>query len=207
MITDKVDDVDNVVVFTESNVRKLADVTRAQLLYWARDLAMPAIAGRISEHKGVRLYDFDGVLTVMVLAELRRRGKSLQYLRDVAALIKREGLQFSELRFATSGSRVHFQRPDGEWQDAERPQSFDAEIVPLEPLRSKIRDSLRRSSSDVGRVEKRSGTLGAKEVVAGTRVPVATIRRYLDRGVPVDEVLEAFPALDVADVEAVRASA
>jgi uncharacterized protein (DUF433 family) len=143
----------------------------------------------------------------MILAELKRRGKSLQYLRQVADVIRAEGLHFSELRFATSGSRVHFQRPDGEWQDAEQPQSIDAEVVPLQPLREKVQRSKNRDPAAVGMVEKRRGALGSKAVIAGTRVPVATIRRYLDRGTPTEEILEAFPALEPSDVEAARVSA
>ena len=66
---------------------------------------------------------------------------------------------------------------------------------------------MRRDPAAVGQTEKRRGAMGSKELVAGTRVPVATIRRYLDRGVDVAEVLEAFPVLEREDVEAVRASA
>lgn len=200
-------DTDTVVAFTEAKVRALAGVSQRQLRYWARDLALPAIDRQITERRGVRLYDYNGVLTVMVLAELKKRGKSLQYLRQVASLIEKEGLRFPELRFATSGSRVHFQRPNGEWQDAERNQTINADVVPLSPLREKVERSMKRDPATVGRTEKRRGAMGSKELVAGTRVPVATVRRYLDRGIPVAEVLEAFPMLDREDVEAVRASA
>lgn len=143
----------------------------------------------------------------MVLAELKRRGHSLQHLRQIASRIADRGLKFSELRFATSGSRVHFRGPDGAWEDADRPQHLDPEVVPLEPLRTKMRQSLQRDSATLGKVEKRRGAMGSKELVAGTRVPVATIRRYLSRGVPVDEVLEAFPVLQREDVEALQATA
>lgn len=200
-------DTDGVVVFTEAKVRALAGISKRQLRYWARDLARPVIDKKITVHRGVRLYDYDGVLTVMVLAELKGRGKSLQYLRQVARLIEEEGLRFPELRFATSGSRVHFQRPTGEWQDAERNQAIDADIVPLRPLREKVDRSMQRDPSSVGKTERRRGAMGSKELVAGTRVPVAAVRRYLDRGISDAEVLEAFPMLDPADVEAVRASA
>jgi uncharacterized protein (DUF433 family) len=200
-------DTDNVVVFTEAKVRALAGVSQRQLRYWARDLALPAVDRQITEHRGVRLYDYDGVLTVMVLAELKSRGKSLQYLRQVARLIEKESLRFPELVFATSGSRVHFQRPTGEWQDAERNQTIDAEVVPLSKLREKVDRSLERDPRTVGKIERRRGAMGSKELMAGTRVPVATVRRYLDRGIPVAEVLEAFPMLEPEDVEAVQASA
>ncbi len=198
---------DEVVVFTEKRVRALAGVTQNQLRYWARDLVRPAIDRQVGHRRGVRLYDFNGALMVMILAELKARGKSLQHLRQVAAHIERDGLRFSELRFATAGGRVHFQRPDGSWQDADRPQTIDAEVVPLDPLRARLRRSVQRRADSVGRTERRRGTLGSKNVVAGTRVPVATVERYLERGVGVDEVLEAFPTLKREDVEAVRASA
>lgn len=58
-----------------------------------------------------------------------------------------------------------------------------------------------------GRVERRRGAMGSKPVLAGTRVPVDTVRRYLEAGRTVDQVLESFPTLTAADVEAVRQGA
>jgi hypothetical protein len=86
-------DTDNVVVFTEAKVRSLAGITQDQLRYWAEDLARPVIDRKVSTRHGVRLYDFDGVLTVLILAELKqKRGFSLQYLRQVVAYVAKEGL-------------------------------------------------------------------------------------------------------------------
>lgn len=47
--------------------------------------------------------------------------------------------------------------------------------------------------------------MGGKPLLAGTRVPVETVRRYLAAGRSVDDILEGFPILTVDDVEAVRA--
>jgi uncharacterized protein (DUF433 family) len=80
-------------------------------------------------------------------------------------------------------------------------------VLPLEPLRAKVQRATKRDPASVGRTEKRRGALGSKELVAGTRVPVATVRRYLDRGASVAEVVEAFPTLRPEDVEAVRITA
>lgn len=159
---------DSLVVFTEARVRALAGVGYRQLRYWARDLVPPAVERQVGRRRGVRLYDLDGVLTVMILADLKRRGHSLQHLRQIAAHIGERGLHFSELRFATSGSRVHFQAPDGTWQDAERSQLIDPEVVPLSPLREQVNRARTRDPATVGRVERRRGALGSKPLVAGT---------------------------------------
>ncbi|MGH3540894.1 MAG: DUF433 domain-containing protein [Mycobacterium sp.] len=57
----------------------------------------------------------------------------------------------------------------------------------------------------VGKIERRPGAMGGKPLLAGTRVPVETVRRYLAAGRSVDDILEGFPILTVDDVEAVRA--
>jgi uncharacterized protein (DUF433 family) len=46
--------------------------------------------------------------------------------------------------------------------------------------------------------------LGYKPVFAGTRVPVAAVMPYLQRGLPVEEILEAFPQLTEKDIEVAR---
>jgi uncharacterized protein (DUF433 family) len=46
--------------------------------------------------------------------------------------------------------------------------------------------------------------MGSKLLVAGTRIPVSSVERFLERGVPVAEILEAYPSLQERDVEAIR---
>ncbi|MGH3923048.1 MAG: DUF433 domain-containing protein [Pseudonocardiaceae bacterium] len=46
--------------------------------------------------------------------------------------------------------------------------------------------------------------MGNKPLLAGTRVPVETVQRYLAAGRSADDVLEAFPMLKASDVETVR---
>lgn len=56
----------------------------------------------------------------------------------------------------------------------------------------------------IGKIERRRGAMGNKPLLAGTRVPVGTVQRYLAAGRSIDDVLEAFPMLTVSDVEAVQ---
>ncbi|MGH3889364.1 MAG: DUF433 domain-containing protein [Pseudonocardiaceae bacterium] len=71
-------------------------------------------------------------------------------------------------------------------------------------LRQRIAQGARRDEALVGKVEHRRGALGNKPLLAGTRVPVETVQRYLAAGRSTDDVLEAFPMLTAGDVEAVR---
>ena len=110
----------------------------------------------------------------------------------------------SELTFATIGNRVYFQHDDGTWEGDLRPdQLVLCEVLDLEPLRQRIAEGTRRDEALAGKVERRRGALGSKPVLAGTWVPVDTVRRYLAAGHSADDVLEAFPMLTIDDVEAV----
>jgi uncharacterized protein (DUF433 family) len=55
-----------------------------------------------------------------------------------------------------------------------------------------------------GLVERARGRLGANEVFAGTRTPVAAVRAYLERGFSAADVLKEHPDLAPADVETAR---
>ena len=79
------------------------------------------------------------------------------------------------------------------------------EVLDLEPLRQRIAEGTRRDEALAGKVERRRCALGRKPVL--DRHPgacVDTVRRYLAAGHSADDVLEAFPMLTVADVEAIR---
>ena len=81
------------------------------------------------------------------------------------------------------------------------------EVLDLRPLREAVLNAGTRSDTERGRIERRRGVHGSKPVIAGTRIPVQSVRAYLDAGRSQEEVLAAYPSLTPEDIEAVRALA
>jgi uncharacterized protein (DUF433 family) len=194
------------------NAAKASSITRLtvrQLDYWARTgLVEPFIDRRLTPGRRVRLYGFVDLLALMVAAELKDRRVSLQHIRAIVGHLQARGYDqpLTQVVFATQGREVYFQHDDGTWEGGLTPdQLVLSEVLNLEPLRRRIADGLRRDEADVGRVERRRGALGSKPVLAGTRVPVETVRRYLAAGRTAEQIVESFPVLTVADVEAIQA--
>lgn len=187
----------------------VAGVTRRQLDYWANtDLVRPGVERRLSQRNQVRLYGFGDLIELKVVREMLRRGRSLQSVRRLLQLLRSEGFEnpLRELQFATVGDQVYYQYPDGTWAGNQRPgQRVMQETLDLVRFGSEIEASLRRPESAVGKIERQRKRLGSKPVLAGTRIPVATVQRYLDSGYGVNEILAAFPDLTPDDVAAVRA--
>jgi len=186
---------------------RIARLSLRKIDYWASThLIEPTVDTRVSKGR-VRLYGFLDLLALLVASELNDRGVSVQHIREVVGHLKSRGYDrpLSELTFATIGNRVYFQHDDGTWEGDLRPdQLVLREVLDLEPLRQRIAEGTRRDEALAGKVERRRGALGSKPVLAGTRVPVDTVRRYLAAGHSADDVLEAFPMLTIDDVEAVR---
>ncbi|MGH3622451.1 MAG: DUF433 domain-containing protein [Sciscionella sp.] len=187
---------------------KLAGLSLRQIDYWAETgLVRPSVDEVISPGRRVRLYKFADLIELLVASELKARKVSLQHIRAVVAHLHERGYQrpLTELRFATLSNRVYFQHDDGSWEGGIHPDQLVLhQVLRLEPIRQRIEHSVDRDTTEQGRVERRRGVLGSKPVLAGTRVPVATVSRYLEAGHTVGEILEAFPSLTPADVEAVR---
>jgi uncharacterized protein (DUF433 family) len=155
----------------------------------------------------VRLYSFLDLLALVVAAELITRGVPLRRIQQIVGHLRSRGYDrpLSQLTYATIGNNVHFQHDDGTWEGDLRPnQLVLREVLDLEPLRQRIVEGSRRDGDLAGKVERRRATMGSKPLLAGTRVPVDTVRRYLADGRSTDDILEAYPMLTVDDVEAVR---
>jgi DNA-binding transcriptional MerR regulator len=196
---------ESLVVFTLDRVSRLTGFSLRQLLYWARtELIQPTVDRRLTPQRPVRLYSWDDVLSLLIIAELRREKISIQYIRQIVEHVRRTGFKMAQVEFAIAGSRVHFRAPNGEWEDADRPQPVLSQVLDLEPLKAQLRDSARRTATDIGQTERRRGAMGSKLLVAGTRIPVSTVQRFLDRGTPVAEILEAYPSLEQEDIEVIR---
>lgn len=200
----------SVFMATRDRAAALAEVRPARLDYWAaRGLILPSVNERLTPRRAIKLYSYMELLAVLIVAEMRRRGVSLQHIRAVVDRVRGRGVEnpLTEIRYAVVGGRLYLQDADGNWEDGQVPgQGVVPQVLDLRPLQARIRASLDRPKQTVGVVERRRGTLGSQEVIAGTRIPVQTIRHFLDDGRSTAEILENYPLLTPEDVEAVRAS-
>lgn len=189
---------------------RIAGISLRRADYWATTGLVTPRVDRTLDHGGrVRLYAFGDLVALVTAAELRRQGVSLQHVRQVAAHLLSRGYDqpLTQVSYAVIGKRVYFQHTDGEWESGIEPdQLILRQVLDLELINQKIKAGLRRDPQQAGRIEKRRGVRGSKPVFAGTRIPVDTVRSYLEAGRSVDQVLESFPALTRADVETARAT-
>jgi uncharacterized protein (DUF433 family) len=193
---------------TRDTAAKIARLSLRQVDYWAKtDLVPASIEGTISSSRRVRLYSFLDVLALTVAAELKQRGVSLQHIRQIVRHLGACGYDhpLTQLSYATIGKQVFFQREDGTWEGGLQPDQIVLhEVLNLQPIRERIAEGVHRDEAQAGRTERRRGALGNKPLLAGTRIPVDTVRRYLQAGRSTSDVLEAYPDLTEADIEAVR---
>jgi DNA-binding transcriptional MerR regulator len=194
-------------MFTQARLADLAGVTTRRLRYWEETgLISPRVAEAGRGQRLVRMYDYTDALTVLILANLRKSA-SLHQIRAIVAHLRDRKFQVPEVKFALAGeNRVFFQTPSGEWEDVrDAHQIVIHETLDLRPLRARLQRASDRDESVIGKTEKRRGALGSKPLVAGTRVPVEAVQRYLARGASDERILSAYPSLTPDDVSAVRA--
>jgi uncharacterized protein (DUF433 family) len=198
------------VALPEDRAAQIAGVSKRQLGYWARTaLVAPSLDRQLVARNPVRLYSFQDMVELLVVAELRSRGKSLQQIRRLLERLRRRGYKkpLREIKFATGDKpdEIYFQHPDGSWEGDIRPdQVVIAEVLNLEHIRQRVERAVHRDPKEAGKVDRRRGRMGAKPVFAGTRVPVATVVSYLRHGYSTRQILTAFPNLTEADVETAR---
>lgn len=197
----------DVLAIPDKRAAKLARITMRQLRYWEQTgLIVPSIKRQISPHNTVRLYSYQDLLSLLVAAALRDR-VSLQLIRRVVAQLEDRGFAdpLRELRFATHGRDVYFQYPDGSWSGHPDPdQVIFQQVIALDALRERIPTATKRRPNEAGKVVSHRGVLGGKPIFAGTRIPVATIQRYLQAGYGTDAIIDEYPSLTPADIDVAR---
>lgn len=196
---------DQVVIraFTAPQVMALTGLTKRRLQYWEQ-LVQPSLANR--RVRGAhRLYNFRDLVELQVAGDLRRQGIPLQTIRRVVRHLEQLDYRhpLAEISFWSHAGELFFSEAET-WRAGRRPEQVRMTFtVPMpqivESLEGKIRALDERTP---GRVEKRRGTLGSKLVIAGTRIPVASIRRLYEDGLVPEEILKEYPDLTLADVQA-----
>ncbi len=195
--------------FSADHVVRLTGLSMRQLRYWDdTGFFKPRYASEDRRSPYGRIYSFRDVVALRTLAVLRKQHKvSLQHLRRVAEELAGlgEGL-WSETTLFVLDRQVYFREPDtGAVRKAAEPQ-YVVDVLPLQRIVADVRTAsemlTQRTPDQMGRVARHRYTAHNAWVVAGTRIPVAAIHRYLDAGFSVDDVLREYPLLTRADVSA-----
>lgn len=197
-----------VMAFTEEQAASLAGLTVHRLRHWARTgFFVPEFSQAAAPSPYERVYSFSDLLSLQVLKQLRIDGGcSLQHLREVKAKLAHMGeALWSRTTLAVLNKKVVF--IDASKGEMREPVSGQLVLqIPLRIVRSKMESAVaklaERESSEIGRIDRKRNVRHNAAVVAGTRVPVASIRRLSEDGYSVAQIIAEYPALTPADVEA-----
>lgn len=200
----------NVVIsaFSEDQVEHLTGVSKQQLRYWDRtDFFKPALASGSRRASYSRIYSFKDVTSLRVLHVLRNQyGVPLQHLRKVAVdLSDLSDAKWTATTLFVLKKRVVFVEPG---TDKYREIVSKQYVIGI-PLNVVVTDTKRdverllaRDDDQIGKIKRARNVSHNALVIAGTRIPVATIKRFAEDGFSIEEIRQEYPTLTEADIQA-----
>ena len=200
----------NVVIsaFSEDQAERLTGVSKSQLRYWDRTaIFVPAFADENRRVAFSRIYSFKDITSLRVLNILRNQySVPLQHLRKVASELS----SFSDAEWTTEemfvlNKKVIFVDPNSRQYREIVSRQY---IIGL-PLKMVVSDTKRdiehlraRDDANVGKVARARYVSHNARVVAGTRFPVSTIKRFAEDGFSTEQIMQEYPTLTEADIKA-----
>ena len=197
--------------FSEEQVEKLTGISRTQLKYWDRTaFYRPSFAANNRRSAYSRVYSFKDVIALRVLNVLRNEHKiSLQYLRDVKSKLRALGPdpeQWTDAKLYPFCGKVIWHEPDTELPQVVASGQYVAAIalndVVQQTKSAIIQFKNRRDKSTIGQIERSKYVVRNAPVLAGTRIPVAAIKRFSEAGFSTAQILKEYPDLTERDVRA-----
>ncbi|SFZ83769.1 Uncharacterized conserved protein, DUF433 family [Devosia enhydra] len=196
--------------FTTVQAARLTGVSRRQLSAWHRNgFFSPSIIAGEARSAYTRFYSFRDLLSLKVLNQLRNETQvSMDHLKKV----KNDLAHLGEDMWVKStlyllGKRVVIARDDDSRHEAGSGQEVFR--IPLRVvvggMRERIQEFNKRNSDEIGQIVRQRGVVHSQAVIAGTRIPVATIKEFADAGYTVPQILLEYPSLNEDDVEAALA--
>jgi len=203
---------DIISAFSAEQAERLTGLSSSQLRDWDSDgFFQPSYAAQNRRSPYSRIYSFDDLVSLRVLSILRNTHRvPLSHLKLVARTLSEYATKpWAEMTLYVLNKEVHFRNPtDGLVQGAVSGQL--AVPVPIssvvEDVRSRAEKLKTREVKKVGHVERHRFVVHNEKVIAGTRIPVATILSFVDAGYSVDDILREYPSLTSEDIEAALSS-
>ena len=200
--------------FGEDHVERLTGLSRAQLRHWDRTgFFVPAFASRDRSQPFSRIYSFLDVAALRVLHALRHdHDVTLQHLRKVAKKLDNlDSSAWVQTKLYVSNRKVYFEDPrSGKPMEALTGQYPLQVIIPLKRVIAETKKAVgvlsRRSRETHGHFERHRFVAQNAEVIAGTRIPVASVVRMIEDGATARHIRQEYPSLTDADIAAVKAT-
>jgi uncharacterized protein (DUF433 family) len=196
------------VAFTTDLVTKLTGLSVSQLHRWDRTgFFTPSLADPDRGRRFSRIYSLHDVIGLRLIAYLRAAGASLVELNRVrSAFLPDEQGRWPVAAVHVVGSRVYLSRAEAMAAATTLgPEvgpvtfSFDAVIAEIDDAMRRLRQ---REPDQIGQVTRNRWIMGGAPIIAGTRIPTATIAWFAAHGYAVARILEEFPRLTADDVRA-----
>lgn len=200
----------NVVVaaFSEEHAERLTGISKAQLRYWDRTgFFRPEFANENRRVAFSRIYSFKDITSLRVLNVLRNQySVPLQHLRKVREdLAHLSDAKWIATELFVLNKKVVFVEPDTE----QYREIISKQYVIGIPLRVVVTDTEKdvkrlqiRDEDKIGKIERTRHVSHNAVVIAGTRIPVKTIKRFAEDGYSVEQIIKEYPTLTAADIKA-----
>ncbi len=197
--------------FSEYDAARLSGLSQHQIRAWDRTgFFKPSLAEENRRLPFSRVYSFRDIVSLRVLGQLRNTHKvPLQHLRKVSDKLHEMGdAKWSTCTLYVLGRKVVFTDPGDQMRKevVSGQRVFDIPLhVAISDTRQAIAKLNQRGAAEAGHVVQQRFVMQGDPVFEGTRIPVATVLRYLEAGYDAQAIIRAFPDLTAADVEAARA--
>jgi uncharacterized protein (DUF433 family) len=194
--------------FTEDHVERLTGISGRQLRYWDRSgFFVPSLAYEDRRAAYSRLYSFRDIVGLKVINALRNdAGVSLPHLREVKDRLSHLGEDmWAKTTLYVLNKRVIFNNPETDKKE-EVVSGQGILQIPLAVVSGDMQAAIRalreRDQKTIGKIEHQRGVAHNQPVVAGTRIPVRSIKAFADAGYSVDQIRKEYPTLTREDIKA-----
>lgn len=194
--------------FTSETVSRLTNLSVRRLHSWDRSgFFKPAFADSNTRRPHSRVYSFQDVVGLRTIARLLEAGVSLRDVKEVRVFFaSNQDGDWIDRTFYVVDKRVYFSHRDAIMATRTLDEHVETTILEIGPVASDVTEAIRqldiRGDGQLGRIERDRAIMSGTPVIAGTRIPTSTIAWFHRNGHSIAEIIEEFPRLTRADINA-----
>ncbi len=196
-----------IAALSEDHIVRITGLSKGQLRAWDKlGFFEPNYAYSDRSKAYSRIYSFKDAVGLRAISVLKKQHNvSQQHLVKVAKLLSKKGFShWSDVKLFVIKRKVHFQHPSSnKVEGVEDGQFAMLEVIKvIDDVLEKVSILKMRQPNQIGKIDRNKFVARNSWVVSGTRIPTATIRRYIDAGFNEDQIIEEYPALTYDDIRA-----